>query len=180
MSSKLSKKDIYERAKNIKLIATDVDGVLTEGEVIFTGEEKEIKVWTVRDGLGFTILRMLGGIKVAWVTGRSSESVANRAKELKIDYLVQGTLTKKQAIDKIIKEAGISLNELAYIGDDIVDLSALESAGLAFCPNDAVAEVLDTAHHVVPIPGGKGVFRYVVELILKAQGRWQDALQLFR
>lgn len=175
----MNEQAIYGKAKHIKLIAVDIDGVLTRGEIIFDGTGTEIKIWNVRDGLAFTIVKRIGGIQLAWITGRGSNDVRARAESLGIDYLVTDCMQKKAALHDIVKQAGVALHEVAYIGDDIIDISSLRAVGLGVCPKDAAYEVKEASHHVARVRGGEGVFRYVVELVLKAQGRWDDAVRMF-
>ncbi|MFC1546796.1 KdsC family phosphatase [bacterium] len=170
---------INSKAEKIKLIATDIDGVLTKGEIIFTGSGKEIKIWNVRDGLACTMLKSAGHIKLAWITGRTSDNVKERSRELKIDYVIQGCLSKKQAIDFIVEKEKIDAEQIAYIGDDVVDIPALREAGLAVCPSDAVKEVKDVSDYISHVKGGEGVFRDIVEVVLKAKNKWQDAIKIF-
>jgi 3-deoxy-D-manno-octulosonate 8-phosphate phosphatase (KDO 8-P phosphatase) len=172
--------NMLEKAKQIKLIICDVDGVLTRGDIFFDALGNELKVWNVRDGLAYSILKRIApDIQVGWITGRESKSVENRAKESGVKYLIQGCLFKRQAINDILKQANVKLHEIAYIGDDLVDLPAIKDVGLGICPIDAVDEVRDASDIIAPVKGGCGVFRYVVELVLKARGTWDKAIILF-
>jgi 3-deoxy-D-manno-octulosonate 8-phosphate phosphatase (KDO 8-P phosphatase) len=163
----------------IKLIATDVDGVLTRGEIIFTENGKEIKIWNVRDGLAFTILKKLGTLKIAWITGRSSQSVEDRSKEMGVHYLIQNCLIKKNALDILLRNENITKEEIAYIGDDLLDVPVLKEVGFSVCPSDGVPEAKKAAKYIAKARGGEGVFRETVELILKSQGLWEKAISLF-
>ncbi|PIE02157.1 MAG: phenylphosphate carboxylase subunit delta [Acidobacteria bacterium] len=162
---------------NIAAIVTDVDGVLTDGS-IFVTPRGEAKNFNVKDGMGFKLAQK-AGLKTAILTGRLSKAVEMRAKELGIDVAKMGRLDKQTALLEIESELGIPLHQMVYIGDDLPDLAPLEMVALGFCPLDA-HEVVREQAHVVPVPGGRGVFREVVELILKNQGKWEDLLSSFR
>ena len=176
-----TKSQIVKKAKNIKLLAYDVDGVLTRGEIIVLNNEEEIKIWNVKDGLGYYELRRIfPRVKTAWITGRESEQVKKRAESMGIDYLVQNCMSKKSAFDAILEETGFKASESAYIGDDIVDIPVLKFAGLSVCPQDAIEEVKKYADMVSSFRGGEGVVRDVIELILKAKGEWKKVLERYK
>ncbi len=162
---------LSERCKAIKLIAMDVDGVLTQGGIIHDGTGKEWKVFHVRDG---SVLKKLNkfGITTAIITGRSSVVVEYRAKELEIDMVFQGVGNKAKALEGIISSTGINANEIAYIGDDLADISIMKIVGLAAAPNDACFEVRNCANFVSKNSGGKSALRDLVEIILRVQGKW--------
>ena len=162
---------LSQRCNAIKLIAMDVDGVLTQGGIIHDGTGKEWKVFHVRDG---SVLKKLNrfGITTAIITGRSSVVVEYRAKELEIDMVFQGVANKAKALDEIIANTGINAHEIAYIGDDLADISIMKSCGLAAAPNDACFEVRKCANFISRNSGGKAALRDLVEVILKVQGKW--------
>lgn len=162
---------------DIKAVVSDVDGVMTSGE-IYVGVTGETKIFSVRDGMGIKLLQKVGH-QFAILSGRASEPVQRRAKELGIESVKTGRLDKQTALLEIEQEIGIPLKNMAYIGDDLPDLAPFAMVGMSFCPSNAVAEVLAAADHVVPVPGGKGVVRHVVEMILMAQGRWADCVKAF-
>lgn len=171
---------ILSAAKNIKLIATDIDGVLTAGEVILLENNEEIKIWNVKDRAAIAyIQKHLPDVKFAWITGRQSKQVKLRARELKIDYLIQSCDDKKQALIKIAKKTGIDLKQTAYIGDDIIDIGVLKSAGLSVCPADAADDIKNNVLYVSAYEGGKGVLREVCEIILKSKGEWDKVLKYY-
>ena len=160
---------ILKAAKNIKLIASDVDGVLTAGEIILLPDGNELKIWNVKDGAGVSLIkRNLPNIKFVWITARKSKQVALRAKELKIDVLAQNCRDKKSEILKIAKKYKVDISSVAYMGDDVIDLPILKIVGLSACPCDAVDEVKTVSNFVSNFCGGKGAFREVCNLILKA------------
>jgi 3-deoxy-D-manno-octulosonate 8-phosphate phosphatase, YrbI family len=180
MSLKI-KPQIAKKAKNIKLLACDVDGVLTRGEIIVLNSGEEVKIWNVKDGLGYHELKsVFPRIKTAWITGRESEQVKQRAESMGIDYLVQNCMGKKAAFDAILEETGLKASEMAYIGDDIVDIPVLKLAGFSVCPKDAIEEVKKYVDIISPFNGGEGVIRDVIEIILKAKGEWKKVLDRYK
>jgi len=173
----VSRKRIKEKAKRIKLIVMDVDGVLTPGDVTFING-KEVKFWYARDRIAFYILKRIGDIKTCWLTGRSSLEVKKRAKELGA-ILFDGVKRKKDIWKDILKRFKVKKEEVAYIGDDIVDLYPIKNSGLSFAPKDACYDVKKAVDYVTEAKGGRGVFREVVEIILKAKGLWKKALSYY-
>jgi 3-deoxy-D-manno-octulosonate 8-phosphate phosphatase (KDO 8-P phosphatase) len=161
------------RAKlaRIKLFVCDVDGILTDCGV-FIGLEQGVKRFHIRDGLGLVMLRQ-EGIKVAWISKRPSTATTRRAEELKIDFLEQGKGSKVAAMENILTATGCKWEEVCYMGDDIVDIGVLKRAGFAATVSDATAEAKAAAHYITRAAGGQGGVREVVELILKAQKRWE-------
>ncbi|MFA7073837.1 MAG: HAD hydrolase family protein [Endomicrobiaceae bacterium] len=170
-------KQFLSDAKKIKLVATDIDGVLTAGEVILLENNEEIKIWNVKDRLGSTLLKNhLPDVKIAWITGRQSKQVSLRAKELSVDYLVQSCKDKNKALLQIANEMNIDFSNILYIGDDIIDINALKYAGLSLCPKDAADEVKKCSKYISQYNGGKGVFREACEIVLKANNLWKDII----
>jgi 3-deoxy-D-manno-octulosonate 8-phosphate phosphatase (KDO 8-P phosphatase) len=164
-----------EKLKRIKLLAMDVDGVLTDGSMIF-GPSGDIKVYNAQDGLGIR-LAMAAGLEIAWITGNISSAVAQRAQTLQVAEVYQGQRYKSVTLRDIAARKGLSREEIAYIGDDLNDLPALEEAGAAFAVADAAPEVRIAADFVTERPGGHGAVREVIELILKAQSRWDEGVR---
>ncbi len=172
---------LERKAKRIKLIATDVDGVLTDGKIIILNSGEEIKSWDVTDRFAFTLLRNFApGIKLAWITGRKSQQVADRAGEIGVRYLYQRCMDKVSAMEEIADKEKISVDEMAYIGDDLLDLPVLLRCGLSACPANSAEEVRIAADYVASAESGRGVFREVVEIILKSQGIWKNVLKKYR
>ena len=170
-------KQLLNTASKIKLIATDIDGVLTAGEVIVLESGEEVKIWYVRDRQGLhTLKQNLPNVKIAWITGRKSKQVERRAKEQKIDFLIQECKDKMKAVIDIANKMSIGLSEIAYIGDDIIDLSVLRKVGLSVCPKDAVIEAKKVSKYISQYDGGKGVFREVCEIVLKANNKWDEII----
>ncbi len=172
------KKQLEILASNVKLLALDVDGVLTDGRIIYTSEGWEVKNFNAKDGLGLAAARLLG-LKLAVITGRTSEMVRQRIKELGIHHLYEGCKNKSLALEAICKEENIEPSEVAYIGDDLNDLGILQAVGLPMAPQDACREVLETALFVSSRPGGRGAVRECVELILKEQHRWEKLISFY-
>ena len=168
-------KSLLQKAKAIKLLLLDVDGVLTGGEIVLTSSGEEIKVFSVLDGMGIKLLQK-AGIEVAILSSRKSKVVELRAKELGIKRVIQGELEKLKAFKLLLEETGLSPEEVAYVGDDWVDIPVLRKVGLAVAVANAWDPVKEYAHYVTKIPGGKGAVREVAELILKAKGLWEKAL----
>ena len=162
----------------IELILSDVDGVLTDGSMVFNNEGIESKRFFIRDGLAIKLWRRAGG-KFGLITGRSSHIVNVRAAELGIEIVRQGTEQKLSAVKEILSELKLSPERVCYIGDDLPDLAAVRFAGLGVAVADACPEVRDAADYVTHVGGGHGAIRETVELILKAQRRWDDLLQIY-
>ena len=174
MSSSLSAED---RARRIKVLLYDVDGVLTNGDITIippldgdpNGRATEIKAFSAHDGMGISIAR-LAGLKIGFVTKRNSQVVAIRARDLKIDHVYQGQAHKMEAVTQIIAAEGCTLDELAYVGDDIIDLPVMRKVGFAIATANARAQVKAAAHYITPLPGGQGAGRDAIDFILSARG----------
>ena len=156
--------------RRVRLLLCDVDGVLTDASV-FIGQAGEMKSFNIRDGLGLVRLRR-EGFKVGWISGRPSPATTRRARELKIDFLRQEKGSKVRAVETLLAQTGFRWDEVCYVGDDIVDLGVLKRAGVAVAVANGVAEARAAADYVTRVGGGHGAVREVVELILKAQGKW--------
>jgi 3-deoxy-D-manno-octulosonate 8-phosphate phosphatase (KDO 8-P phosphatase) len=168
------------RAKKIKMLLMDVDGVLTDGRIYLmsvagAGAAAEMKVFDAHDGAGMKLAHRMG-IKTGLITGRNSVATAQRAHELAVDFLFQGRAEKLGAYKEALQRTGLKDGEVAYIGDDLPDLPLLSRVGLAVATANAVPEVKKAAHYVTGAGGGEGAAREVVELILKSQGRWKEAI----
>lgn len=170
--------EILEKAKKVKLLITDVDGVLTDGGIIYDNDGVESKKFNVKDGLIVQYLRK-NQIKVGVISGRNSKVVQNRCIELGFDFHYHGIEDKAVQLQVILEEMGISLLECAFIGDDLWDLPILCQVGLSIAPLDALPYVKEKVHFVSSLPGGKGVFREVGDLILMAKGQLEPIIQRF-
>ncbi len=158
------------RWRQVKWLLCDVDGVLTDAGV-FIGGPAELKRFDIQDGLGLVLLQR-EGIKVGWISSRPSAATAERAAELKIDFLHQSKKVKLTVVETLLAQTGLYWADICYIGDDLVDLALLKRAGVAVAVANAIAEVKDRAHYVTRARGGHGAVREVAEMILKAQGKW--------
>ena len=194
-----------DRAKKIKVVLFDVDGVLTDGTIWFfpaaaSGprstdahrEEKgdapgfgivsqnmvEAKGFNAHDGTAISLAR-LGGLKTGMVTKRISETVALRARDLRVDYLFQGAENKSAILDKVLQESGTRAEEVAFVGDDVIDLPIMRRCGLAIAVASARPQVKEMAHYETPSPGGQGAARDAVEYILKAQGTLETVIEAY-
>lgn len=164
-----------EVAKGIRIVALDVDGVLTDGGVIYGNSGEELKQFNIKDGLGIKLLQR-AGIEVVIITGRTSQLLARRADELGINTILQGREDKRVALNELIDERGLDLKSAAYMGDDLPDLSALAGAGIGACPADAVEPVRDAADWIATTRGGHGAVREFAEMLLRARGQLDDLL----
>ena len=171
--------DVMRRARKIRVLLMDVDGTMTTGVVCLQsfpdGSVAEMKVFNAHDGAGIKLAGLMG-IRTGLITGRDSTATARRARESSMEFVVQGQPKKLESYKAILSRAGVTDDEVAYVGDDLPDLPILERAGLAVAVGDAVVEVKRAAHYITTVDGGKGAIREVVELILKSQGRWKKAV----
>jgi 3-deoxy-D-manno-octulosonate 8-phosphate phosphatase (KDO 8-P phosphatase) len=180
------------RARKIKLLLFDVDGVLTDGKLFFLPDRQnaggnsqlsaqgsiEFKGFQAHDGVAISLARV-AGLRTGLITKRFSETVALRARDLKLEFVRQGTQDKGAALKEIATEAGLKLDEVAFVGDDIVDLPAMRASGLAIAAKNARAEVKKEAHYITPHTGGDGAARDAVEFILKAQSKWKKTVAAY-
>jgi 3-deoxy-D-manno-octulosonate 8-phosphate phosphatase (KDO 8-P phosphatase) len=170
---------LAERCAAIELLVLDVDGVLTDGGIIYSDAGTEIKQFHVRDGSGLKIWHWLGK-QAAVITGRTSKLVEVRAAELDIGTVIQGAPDKLPALCRVLEQTGRKPEQACYVGDDLPDLPAMLACGLAVAVADAVTEARAAAHYVTNAGGGRGAVREVIELILHAQGLWQRAVARYR
>ncbi len=170
----LSQSELYARAKKIRLLILDVDGVMTDGKIVLDGDGGEIKSFNVRDGHGIKMAQA-AGLTVAIITGRESRVVERRAAELGIREVHQRSRDKLATYDDLKARLGVGDGEAAYVGDDIVDIPVMLRVGLSFAVADSEDYVKDIAHAVTRRGGGAGAVREVIDLLLKARGGW-DAL----
>jgi 3-deoxy-D-manno-octulosonate 8-phosphate phosphatase (KDO 8-P phosphatase) len=170
------------RAGKTKLLLFDVDGVLTDGKLYFVPSaaepsgQIECKGFQAHDGIAISLAR-IGGLKTGLITKRVSETVALRARDLKLDFVHQGVNHKRSCFLEVVARAGLQPEQAAFMGDDIVDLPPMRVAGLAIAVKNARAEVKKEAHYITPHAGGEGALRDAIEFILKAQGIWKNVLK---
>ena len=189
----MSKLSAQARARKIKLLLFDVDGVLTDGKLFFLPDREEgqagsselsaqgsieFKGFHAHDGVAISLAR-LGGLRTGLITKRFSETVALRARDLKLEFVRQGSHDKGAAFQEIVLQAGLTPDEGAFVGDDIVDLPAMRLAGLAVAVWNARTDVKEEAHYTTSHAGGDGALRDAVEFILKAQGKWKKVLETY-
>jgi 3-deoxy-D-manno-octulosonate 8-phosphate phosphatase (KDO 8-P phosphatase) len=171
-----------ERARRVKVLLYDVDGVLTNGDITIipdgNGHGTEVKSFSAHDGMGISVAR-LAGLKIGFVTKRNSQVVAIRARDLKIDHVYQGQHHKTDALAKIIAAEGCSLDEIAYVGDDIIDLPVMRLVGFAIATANARAQVKAMAHYITPLPGGQGAGRDAIDFILTAKGVLESTIEAY-
>ena len=166
------------KLKRIKLLICDVDGVLTDGTIIYNDNGSETKIFNVKDGLGIRLL-MEAGIAFYIVTGRRSGALYSRCKNLGIDHIFDGVKDKAAVFDRILYQSGLAGSAVACIGDDLPDLPLMKKVGLAIAVGDAHEMVIKHADMVTSAVGGKGAVREVCEAILKAQGTWWSLVERF-
>ncbi|RLW54937.1 MAG: 3-deoxy-D-manno-octulosonate 8-phosphate phosphatase [gamma proteobacterium symbiont of Stewartia floridana] len=168
--------DIHEKAKAVKLVIFDVDGVLTDGGLFLGDDGQEYKAFHSRDGHGMKMLQYTG-VVIGIITGRTSEVVRLRMESLGIEYVYQGKLEKLPAYEELKQKLGLSDEQIAYVGDDVVDLPIMRRVGLAIAVQDAHPFVLQHAHWQTPHGGGRGAARDVCEMIMQAQDNLQSSLE---
>jgi 3-deoxy-D-manno-octulosonate 8-phosphate phosphatase (KDO 8-P phosphatase) len=170
---------LADRAKKIRLFLMDVDGTLTDGGVCLLslpdGGIAEMKVFNAQDGAGLKLAHIMG-LKTGFITGRKSPAVQRRAEELSVEFVYLGQATKTAAFEECMQKAGVTEDEVAYMGDDLPDMPLAKRAGLAVAVANAASELKEISHYVTKAGGGGGAAREVIELILKAQGRWEEAV----
>lgn len=179
MNSAMGQTSILEKARRIRLLVLDVDGVLTDGGIYVSAHGELYKPFHVRDGLGIRLWEKAGG-KTAVITGRTSEILAYRAKELGIADVYMGSLDKRSAYDELKGKFYLQDAEIAYIGDDLIDLPVMTRAGFSIAVRDAVDEIKAVASMVTKAKGGHGAVRESIECILRAQDKWNKIVESFR
>jgi 3-deoxy-D-manno-octulosonate 8-phosphate phosphatase (KDO 8-P phosphatase) len=170
--------EVERRAARVRLLLLDCDGVLTDGRIQLLESGDEQKNFHTRDGHGLVLLHR-AGLRSGIISGRTSSVVERRARELGIAYVRQGTWDKIKDFELLLTEARVEERELAFVGDDVTDIPLMRRSGLAIAVADAVAETRAAAHYVTHLPGGGGAVREVCELILKAQGRWEELMRRY-
>ena len=167
---------LTERARRVRLVLLDVDGVLTDGKIVVHADGTESKTFDIRDGTGI-VLAQKAGVRVGLLSARQSAATTERASQLRITIVRQGALDKLTTYESLLAELGLDDEDVAFMGDDLLDLPVLARAGLAGAPADAAPEVRDSAHWVSPSGGGRGAVREFIEMILRAQDRWDTLVR---
>jgi len=186
MNKKLSP-EIARRARRVRLLLMDVDGVLTDGKLYYLPCFKpdgsvlmaETKGFDSQDGIAMRWVQDIGGITLGWISGRESHATAERARIIGVRYVYQNHLEKLEPLRKILVDFGAGEQEIAFVGDDFTDVPIMLRAGLAVAPANARPEVKKVAHYVTEARGGSGAVREVIEILLKAQGKWEAVLRKY-
>ena len=163
---------------DLRVLLTDIDGVLTDGRIGYSAGADEIKFFDVKDGLGVKLLQA-AGLSVGVISGRASKANRRRAAELGLDIVVEGATDKVSALRQVLEQLGVSSEQCCYIGDDLVDLPIMRRVGVAVAPQDAVCEVRREAHYVTARNGGRGAVRETAEWLLRQMGRWQEVIRRY-
>lgn len=165
----------FVRAEALRMLILDVDGVMTDGSIVMDHAGQESKAFNVRDGHGIKMLQR-ADVQVGIITGRSSDVVAARARDLGIEHVIQGCLNKSEGLDRMIAMSGIEADQCAFMGDDVLDIPPMRRCGLALAPADAHVPVLNLVDWVSGCPGGRGAVRQAAEAIILAKGAWQEVV----
>ena len=172
------KEELIEKAKKIRMLLLDVDGVLTDGRIIYDSSGREMKFFDVHDGLGVYALKK-AGIKTILITAKGSRAIGPRARDMQVTAVFENLSPKTSALEKILKKYGVNLEEICFIGDDLVDLCLMKRVGLPIAVFNAAPEIKQAASYVTLRLGGRGAVREVTELILKAQGKWEETVKFY-
>lgn len=172
-------KSLKDKLKKIKFLLLDVDGVLTDGRIIYDSRGFDSKFYDVHDGLGVSLLGRMG-IKTILITAKGSKSIKPRAQDMRVEAVYENIIPKTKVYEKVVQKFCLKDEEICFVGDDLVDLSVLKRAGVAIATNNAVPEIKQVACYVTRRNGGRGAVREVAELILKSKGLWTKALEIYR
>ena len=169
---------IKRKAARIKLLLLDVDGVLTDGRIVYDSCGRDMKFFDVRDGLGVFVLKRVG-IKTVLITAKASGSIRPRARDMQVDEVIEGVFPKSRVFAGLLKKHRLTPEEVCFVADDLVDLSLIKRVGLAVAVANATHEIKKEADYITKKEGGRGAVREVVELILKSQKKWKDVLSFY-
>lgn len=170
---------LREKIKKIKLLILDVDGVLTDGRIIYDSKGRDSKFFDVHDGLGVFLLRRVG-IKAILITAKGSKTIKPRARDMRVEEYYEDVFPKTKVLDKILTKHKVTKDEICFIGDDLVDLSIMKAVGLPVAVANASNDVKAVASYITQKSGGRGAVREVAELILKAQDKWPEAVSIYQ
>lgn len=170
--------DLKEKARQIKLLLLDVDGVLTDGRIIYDSRGHDMKFFDVHDGFGVYALNK-AGIKTILITAKGSRAIKPRARDMRVEEVFANISPKTSVLDKILKKYKVNINEVCFTGDDLVDLGLMKRVGLAIAVFNAAPEIKQNADYITLREGGRGAVREIAELILKSQGKWDEILKLY-
>ncbi len=172
----MNNEKLTEKFKKIKIIFMDIDGVLTDGSVIFI-DGKSPRTWYVRDRAAIKLLKAsIPDMKIVWITARHTEELDIRAKELDVDKVFTDIKVKTKVMNEILQDYNLSYKDAMYIGDDIIDIKCMLNAEVSCCPKDAVYEIKEIADFVSSYPGGRGAVREIIEKVLKSRGIWENII----
>ncbi len=174
----MADENILNKAKKIKLLLLDVDGVLTDGRIIYDSAGRDSKFFDVHDGLGVYVLHK-SGIKTVLITAKSSKTISPRAKDMRVAEVFADIFPKTAVLEKILRKYSVTSDEVCFVGDDLVDLSLMRKVGLPVAVANGACEIKEAASFVTSRSGGRGAVREVAELILKSQGKWEDVLKFY-
>ena len=170
---------IADKIRKIKLLILDVDGVLTDGRIIYDSKGRDSKFFDVHDGLGVYLLRR-SGIKTILITAKGSKTIKPRARDMRVEEYYEDVFPKTKVLDKILNKHNVSKEEICFIGDDLVDLSIMKAVGFPVAVANASQDIKAAAGYVTQKSGGRGAVREVAELILKTQGKWDEAIRIYQ
>lgn len=169
---------IFDKAKKIKILLLDVDGVLTDGKIIYDSRGVDTKFFDVHDGLGVYLLKK-AGIKTILITAKGSKAIKPRARDMQVEAVFENVSPKTLVLDKILNKYQVNLEEVCFVGDDLVDLCLMKRVGFPVAVFNACPEIKQASQYITLREGGRGAVREVTELILKAQGKWQEVLKTY-
>lgn len=172
------KENLREQAKKVQLLLLDVDGVLTDGRIIYDSSGRDMKFFDVHDGLGVHLLHALG-IKTVLITAKGSKTISPRARDMKVAEVFENIFPKSAILGKILKNYKVQAQQVCFVGDDLVDLSLMKRVGFPVAVFNAAPEIKQAASYITLKEGGRGAVREIAELILKSQGRWEEALKIY-
>jgi len=178
MFNEITKEELNARLRRVKLLLLDVDGVLTDGRIVYDSRGSELKFFDVHDGLGVYVLHK-AGIPTVLVTAKSSKTIRPRAKDMRVAEVFADVFPKTAILDKILKKYNVSIDEICFVADDLVDLSLIHKVGLPVAVANASNEIKEAAVYVTNRTGGRGAVREIAELILKSQGKWEGILKFY-
>lgn len=170
---------IVAKARKIKLLLLDVDGVLTDGKIVYDSKGRDSKFFDVHDGMGVYLLHK-AGLKTALVTAKGSQAIKPRARDMRVDEVFADVSPKTQVLDKISKKYKINSEEICFAGDDLVDLCLMKKVGLSIAVFNACPEIKQSADYITLREGGRGAVREIAELLLKSQNKWEEVLKAYR
>lgn len=167
---------LIEKILKIKLLILDIDGILTDGRIVYDSKGRELKFFDVQDGLGIVLLKR-SGVKSAIMTAKRSRIVTRRAKDFNVKYVYQNCHDKLNTFQRLTKRLRLKTDEVCFMGDDVIDIPVLKRVGFAVTVPNAVDEAKEASHHITTKTGGRGAVREVCDLIIKTQGKWPDVMQ---